>query len=98
MTSIDPKEAASALSDIDDIVGRVRQSRIYEVTSLMLITWGVLTFAGYLATYLLPRSGGYGWIAVYVAGILGSIVIGASKRKGLGARAFDVRMFTAFFR
>jgi uncharacterized membrane protein YeaQ/YmgE (transglycosylase-associated protein family) len=97
MTSIDPKEAASALSDIDDVVSRVRQSRIYDVASLMLIMWGALTFAGYLATYLLPRSGGYGWVAVYVAGILGSIAIGASSKTRLGARAFDVRMFAAFF-
>jgi hypothetical protein len=97
MTGIDPREAASALSDIDDIVGRVRQSRIYDIGSLLLIMWGALTFTGYLVTYLSPRSAGYGWIAVYVAGILGSIVIGASNRSRLGVRAFDVRMFTAFF-
>ena len=29
------KEAAAALSDIDDIVRRVRQSRIYNLASLM---------------------------------------------------------------
>jgi hypothetical protein len=97
MTSIDPKEAASALSDIDAIASRVRQSRIYDLASLMLIMWGALTFTGYLVTYLSPRSAGYGWIAVYVAGILGSIVISAAAGGRSGVRAFDVRMFTAFF-
>ena len=37
-------------SDIDDIVRRVRQSRIYDLASLMLIMWGALVFAGYLVT------------------------------------------------
>jgi len=97
MTDIDPREAASALSDIDDIVSRVRQSQFYNIGSLMLIMWGALTFAGYLVTYLSPRSAGYGWIAVYVAGILGSIVISASAGGRLGVRRFDARMFTAFF-
>ena len=30
MTGIDPREAARALSDIDEIVQRVRQSRTYD--------------------------------------------------------------------
>ena len=39
---IDSKEAAAALSDIDDIVRRVRQSQIYNLASLIMIWWGVL--------------------------------------------------------
>jgi hypothetical protein len=97
MTGIDPREAASALSDIDDIVARVRQSQIYNIGSLMLIMWGALIFTGYLVTYLSPRSAGYGWIAVYAVGILGSIVVSASVSGRLGVRRFDARMFTAFF-
>jgi hypothetical protein len=97
MTGIDAREAASALSDIDDIVSRVRQSQIYNIGSLMLIMWGALTFTGYLVTYLSPRNASYGWIAVYVAGILGSIVISVSAGGRLSVRRFDARMFTAFF-
>jgi uncharacterized membrane protein YeaQ/YmgE (transglycosylase-associated protein family) len=96
MTSIDPREAASALSDIDSIVQRVRQSRIYNLASLIMIMWGVVVFAGYLNAYLLPRSAGYGWIAVYVAGIVGSVVISASQHARDGVRTFDIRMFVAF--
>ena len=51
MTSIDPQQAASALSDIDVVARRVRQSQIYNLASLIMIMWGGLTFAGYLATY-----------------------------------------------
>jgi hypothetical protein len=96
MTSIDPKEAASALSDIDSIVQRVRQSRIYNLASLIMIMWGALVFAGYLNAWLLPRGAGYGWIAVYVAGIVGSIAISASQHARDGVRTFDIRMFVAF--
>jgi hypothetical protein len=96
MTSIDPREAASALSDIDSIVRRVRQSRIYNIASLILIMWGVLVFAGYLDAFMLPRSAGLGWIVIYVVGIVGSIAISASQRARSGVRSFDMRMLLAF--
>jgi uncharacterized membrane protein YeaQ/YmgE (transglycosylase-associated protein family) len=93
---IDSREAASALSDISDISRRVRQSTIYQLSGLMLIMWGALTFAGYVASYLSPRHAGYGWIAVYVAGIVGTIVISPLNRARSGIRTFDIRMFAAF--
>jgi len=96
MMSIDSSEAASALSDIDSMVRRVRQSRIYDISSLMLILWGALTFAGYLVTYLMPRYAYYVWIAVYLAGTVGWVLIGAFNRKRSGIRGFDCRMFAAF--
>ena len=38
-----------------------------------MILWGVLVFAGYLLRPICaPRYAGYGWLAVYVAGIVGS--------------------------
>jgi hypothetical protein len=96
VTIIDPSEAASALSEIDAIVSRVRQSRIYNIASLMLMMWGALIFAGYLATWLSPRSAGYTWIAVYVVGIAGSFAVSAVNRAQSGVHTFDVRVFTAF--
>jgi hypothetical protein len=94
--SIDSQQAASALSDIDAIVRRVRQSRIYNLASLMIIMWGALTFAGYLATYLSPRSGYYFWIAVYLTGIAGSFVVSRLDQARKGVRTFDLRIFAAF--
>jgi hypothetical protein len=96
MTSIDPKEAASALSDVEDIVRRVRQSRIYNFASLTLIMWGALTFAGYLVTYLSLRYAGYAWVAVYLAGTAGTVALSAFHRARSGVRTFDLRMFAAF--
>jgi hypothetical protein len=96
MTGIDPREAASALSDIDAIVSRVRQSRIYDLASLLLIMWGALTFAGYLVTYLSPRNAGVAWPTVYIAGIAGSFAVSAFGYARTRVHAVDFRMLVAF--
>jgi len=96
MTGIDPKEAASALSDINEMARRIRQSRIYNLASLMLIMWGALVFAGYLGSFLLPRYAGYIWVAVNVAGVAGSFAISALTYPKSGVRTFDFRTLIAF--
>jgi hypothetical protein len=96
MTGIDPRQAASALSDIEQIVRRVRQSTIYNLASLMLIMWGALIFAGNIATDLWPRQGGYIWIAVNVLGCAGSLAVGAFESRRMRVRGFDLRMVAAF--
>ena len=68
---IDSKQASEALSEIDDIAHRVRQSFIYDVSSQMMIMWGALVFAGNLVTYFTPRYADAAWMAVYVLGISG---------------------------
>ena len=96
MTDIDPREAASALSDIDAVARRARQSTIYHICSLIMILWGVLVFAGNLVTYLSPRYAGYTWPMVYVAGIAGSFAISALNYPRTRVRSFDLRMLLAF--
>jgi FtsH-binding integral membrane protein len=93
---IDRKQAAEALDDIDAIVRRVRQSRIYNLASLMLIMWGVLVFAGYVLNFLSPRNGVMIWIALDVAGIAGSFAISRYDYAREGIRTFDLRMLAAF--
>jgi len=93
--SIESREAAAALSDIEDIVRRVRQSRIYQLASLMLIMWGALVFAGNIGSFLWPRMAGYVWIAVNVVGIAGSFAISAFGHARAGVRSFDIRALAA---
>jgi hypothetical protein len=93
---IDSKQASAALADIGDIAGRVRQSLIYNLSSLIMMMWGVLALAGYLQTYLFPRYAGYGWVWIYVAGIAGSIAISAYQYRNSGVRTFDTRMLLSF--
>ena len=92
---IDSKQATEALTDIDEIVRRVRQSRIYNFSSLMLIMWGALVFAGYVTSYIWPRSGGLIWIVLDVIGLAGSLVLGAWSRQRTGVNTFSTRFLAA---
>src|SRR3954453_17998783 len=94
--NIGREQAASALSDIDSIVRRVRQSRIYNLASLMLMMWGVLVFAGYILNFLSPRNGAMIWIALNAAGLAGSFAISRFDYAREGIRTFDLRMLAAF--
>ena len=93
---IDSKQATEALTDIDEIVRRVRQSRIYNFSSLMLIMWGALVFAGYVTSYIWPRMNGVHWIVLDVIGLAASLAIGASTRQRAGVNTFSTRFLAAF--
>jgi hypothetical protein len=93
--SIEGQEAAAALDDIEQIVRRVRQSTMYRLSSLSIVIWGVLVFAGNLATWLSPRSADYVWLAVYVAGIAGSFAVSAFGHARTGIHGFDLRWLAA---
>jgi len=93
--SIESRDAAAALTEIEQIVRRVRQSTIYRLSGLLIVMWGVLVFAGNLATWLSPRTAGYVWLAVYIVGLAGSFAVSAFDRARTGIRSFDVRMLVA---
>jgi hypothetical protein len=93
--SIDSKQATEALNEIDAIVRRVRQSRIYDIASQMAILWGVLVFAGNIATYVWPRYGSYIWITVNTAGVVGSFAVSALGYTRTAERTFDIRLLAA---
>jgi len=93
---IDSREASEALADINDMVGRVRQSRIYDLASQMMVMWGVLIFAGYLITYFLPRYAFIGWIAVYGVGIAGWAWLSVANQPQFGVRTFGLKFLFAF--
>lgn len=95
MTHIDPREAASALSEIDSIAVRVRRSRFYRLSSLLLIVWGVVVAAGYVASFVAPRRSLLIWGIAYVAGIAGSVAASLYQRRGTGINAFDGRAVAA---
>jgi hypothetical protein len=93
---IDSKQAAAALSDIDDIVRRVRQSQIYNLASLIMIWWGVLVFAANVATWLWPWHANYIWPAANIGGVAGTVVIGALLRIRTSVQAVDNRVVAAY--
>ena len=96
MTDIDARQAAEALSDIEQMIRRVRRSRTYDVASQMIILWGALVLAGNLANYGWPRQGGYIWIAVNLLGVMGSLAIAFSFARRKGGQRVGVRILVGF--
>jgi hypothetical protein len=96
MTDIGPKEAVAALNDIEQIVARVRQSRIYDLASQIMIVSGVLVLAGNVANFLMPRQSGYIWITVNVLSVASFAALVSMSGRQIGVRAFDFRILTAF--
>jgi hypothetical protein len=93
---IDSKQASAALEDINDVVQRVRQSRIYQIASLIVVLWGVLLFVAYVANYSWPRQGYTIWTVTNLTGLVTSIAIGVSINARSGARAFPIRSLITF--
>jgi hypothetical protein len=96
MAMIDRQQAVDALSDIDDVVRRVRQSRLYDLNSRIMVLWGVLVFAGNVASWLWPRYGGYIWITVNVLGVAGMAAISVMNYSRTRIRTFDFRTLVVF--
>jgi hypothetical protein len=90
---IDSRQASEALSDIDEMVRRVRQSQTYDLASLTMMFWGVLVLSGNIANWLWPRDGNHIWIAVNVAGALATLAIIYFRTD---PHPFDVRMLVAY--
>lgn len=70
--SIDPKEAAAALSDVAHVERRTHQAFTYEHSSRQFLLWGVLVGAGYLFTFFVPARSYTGWLVVLAVGVAGS--------------------------
>jgi hypothetical protein len=96
MTDFGPEEAARALSDIEQMVARVRQSRIYDLASQIMIAAGTLVLAGNIATFVAPRYAGYIWITVNILTVASFAALSTMGPGPIGGRAFDFRTLAAF--
>jgi hypothetical protein len=93
---IDSKEASEALSDINDMVERVRQSHIYDLASQFMIVAGLFVVAGNLATFFVPAYGVVIWPAVNALTVAASAAISVYDHRRTGLRSFDLRIFFVF--
>jgi hypothetical protein len=94
--TIDRNEAAQALSDVDDIAARVRQSRIYNLSSFILIYWGSLMFVTYFVATFIERPKRLLWLTASVIGVVGTFAISLFVHEKSGVRTFDWRVLAAF--
>ena len=78
--TLDRDEAAASLSDIASVERRTREAVVYARSSTILILWGVLCVLGYVFQYFRPYEARPAWIAVAVAGFVGTFISGHWRR------------------
>ena len=78
--TLDRDEAAASLSDIARVERRTREAVVYARSSTILILWGVLCVLGYVFQYFRPYEARPAWIAVAVAGFVGTFISGHWRR------------------
>ena len=84
--TLSKQDAAAALSDIEQATGRGQTLRAYRSAGPVLILWGVIWIAGYVAMGLLPdQRWGWIWLWLDLIGVVASVVV--SRRSGLGTMA-----------
>lgn len=93
---IDSQQASAALHDINDVVRRVRQSQIYQTASFIIMIWGGVVFAGYIANYTWPRQGYTIWTVTNLVGLITSVAVGFGINLRSGAGNFPIRSLISF--
>jgi hypothetical protein len=92
--TIGPDEAGAMLADVDAIVAKVKQSRIYARAGAIVILWGAIVVAGNLFSMAAPRSAGWGWLAADALGAAATFAM-LRARPPL-ATMFPLRFLAAF--
>ena len=67
--TVDKAQAGADLAAIDDMVARVKQSRIYRVSGNLAILWGVMQFVTWGVASVSPANGAWSWIVVDAVGV-----------------------------
>ena len=87
-------DAAAMLADVESVVSRVKQSRIYRNAALVIILWGLVDLIRDVLIAVAPRWFGPWWFLVDLFGVVGTIVL-LRRGSGLVAR-FPLRVLAAF--
>ena len=67
--TVDKAQAGADLAAIDDMVARVKQSRIYRVSGNLAILWGVMQFVQWGVASASPANAGWSWMVVDAVGV-----------------------------
>jgi hypothetical protein len=68
-------EAAAMLADVDSVVGKVKQSRIYRSAALIIMLWGAVNLVRDLLIATAPAWFGPRWFLIDAIGIIGTLAI-----------------------
>jgi hypothetical protein len=93
--TISPNEAGAMLADVDAIVAKVKQSRLYRRIGEITILWGAIILCGHLLSAAAPRWSPWDWRAADALGVAATIVLVARGRRSQGLRV-PLRTLAAF--
>ena len=68
-------EAAAMLADVDSVVAKVKQSRLYRTSALIMILWGAVNVARDVLIALAPTWFGPRWFLIDAIGIIGTLAL-----------------------
>ena len=81
---MDREQADAQLAEIESIVARVKQSRIYRVAGDICMVWGVVNLVRYAYFHIAPLWAGSSWYVVDIVGILVTLGLVHRARAGRG--------------
>jgi hypothetical protein len=93
--TISTDEAGAMLADVDAIVAKVKQSRIYRRTGEITMVWGAIVTCGNLVGMAAPRWSLSGWRALDALGVAVTLMLMARGRASDGMRV-PLRFLGAF--
>ena len=73
--TMDAEQAGAILAEVDSIVARVRQSRLYRFTGALLVLWGAIVVAADLIGFVWPRWSVWTWVGANVLGAAASFAM-----------------------
>ena len=92
--TIGSDEAAAMLADVDSVVAKVKQSRIYRSAALIIMLWGAINLARDGLIALAPGWFGPRWFLVDAIGIAGTIAV--LSRSAVAGSRLPLRTLAAF--
>ena len=73
--TMDAQQAGAILAEVDSIVARVRQSRLYRFTGALLVLWGAIVIAADLIGFVWPHWSVWTWAAANALGAAASFAM-----------------------
>ncbi len=92
--TIGSDQAAAMLADVDDVVARVKQSRLYRNAARIIMLWGAVNIVRYGLIALAPGWFGPRWFLVDAVGVAGTLVL--LLRGGAEGGRYPLRVLGAF--
>ena len=68
-------EAAAMLADVDSVVAKVKQSRLYRSAALIIMLWGAVNLVRDALIVLAPAWVGARWFVIDAIGVIGTLAL-----------------------